>query len=119
MSAISGIETAVLMAAMARPTAVSGTATRTISHPAASRRRIWATVAVHVLGGRVGHGLHGDGCAIPDGHVAHPDPAGFFPLYAKRGFGQPFQDLRIVYCSRAKGLWCFSLPMVVVPIWPG
>ena len=62
------------MARRMRPTAcaavISGTATRTISHPASSSRRIWATVAA-TSSVRV---LHMDWMAI-----SAPQPTGTLP----------------------------------------
>ena len=53
----------------------SGTATRTISHPASWSLRDLVHGRVHVPGIGVRHGLHRDGSASAYGDVPHMDPA--------------------------------------------
>ena len=63
----------------------SGQETRTMSAPASSQRRIWSIVALTSGGRRVGHGLHGDGRAAADRHVADHDLPRHAPLYVSPG----------------------------------
>ena len=58
---------------MAAAASASGTATRTISQPAASRAQIWSTVAWTFARVRLGHRLDGNGRAAADRHLSHAD----------------------------------------------
>ncbi len=73
MSAITGIGDSRTIVFSASASWSRGTAQRTRSAPASATRLICASVAVDIGGLRLGHRLHGDGCAAADQHAADVD----------------------------------------------